>query len=184
MRRHGAQICFDPLHVVKRANEALDQVRREEWNRARRAGAPARATKYTRWALLKRPERLSAEQRTTVEAVRRGNARLWRPYEIKEMVRAIYGEPLAQATKWLDDAIRRSRRSRLAPFKKLGLTLRRYRDGILAAVEHGLSNGRLEGLNSRLALINHRASSFPSAKAFIAPAMLCVGGFTPALPHL
>lgn len=178
-----AVVCFDPFHVVKLANEALDQVRREEWNRARRAGGPAKAIKYTRWALLKRPERLSAEQRTTLEAVRRGNARLWRAYEIKELVRAIYGEPLAQATKWLDAAIRRSRRSRLAPFKKLGLTLRRYREGILAAVEHGLSNSRLEGLNSRLALINHRASGFHSAAAFIALAMLCVGGFTPVLPH-
>lgn len=101
----------------------------------------------------------------------------------KELVRAISGEPLAQATTRLDAAIRRSRRSRLAPFKKLGLTLRRHRDGILAAVEHGLSNGRLEGLNSRLALINHRAAGFHSASAFIALAMLCVGGFKPVLPH-
>ena len=104
-------------------------------------------------------------------------------FNIKELVRAISGEPLAQATTRLDAAIRRSRRSRLAPFKKLGLTLRRHRDGILAAVEHGLSNGRLEGLNSRLALINHRAAGFHSASAFIALAMLCVGGFKPVLPH-
>lgn len=178
-----AAVCFDPFHVVKLANFALDQVRRAEWNAARRGGGQARAIKYTRWALLKRPDRLSAEQRATLALVRRHNARLWRAYEIKEMVRAIYGEPLAGAAAWLDGAIRRSLRSRLAPFKKLGLTLRQYRAGILGAVEHGLSNGRLEGLNSRLALINHRAAGFHSASAFIALAMLCVGGFTPVLPH-
>ncbi len=179
-----ATICFDPFHVVKLANAALDQVRREEWNKARTAGGTARQIKHTRWALLKRPERLSEEQQAALTLVRRHNDRLWRGYEIKEMVRAIYGEgTVAEATKWLDDAIRRARRSRLGPFKKLGATLRQYREGILAAVRLGLSNSKLEGLNSRLALVNHRASGFHSVEAFIAMALLCVGGFVPVLPH-
>ncbi len=179
----GATVCIDPFHVVKLANRALDEVRRQEWNRARREAGDARAVKYTRWALLKRPERLSDEQRATLALVRRHNLRLWRGYEIKEMVRAVYGRP-GDAASWLDGAIRRAARSRLQPFKKLAATLRQYRAAILAAVEHGLSNSPLEALNSRLALINHRASGFHSAAAFIALAMLCVGGFRPALPHL
>lgn len=179
-----ATICFDPFHVVKLANAALDEVRRQEWNTARAAKTGARQIKHTRWALLKRPERLSEKQRETLTLVRRHNDRLWRGYQIKELVRAIYGEgTVAEAATWLDDAIRRARRSRLDPFKKLGATLRRYREGILAAVRLGLSNSKLEGLNSRLALVNHRASGFHSVKAFIAMAMLCVGGFTPILPH-
>lgn len=179
-----ATICFDPFPVVKLANAALDEVRRDEWNKARTAGGTARQIKHTRWALLKRPERLSEEQQATLILVRRHNDRLWRGYEIKELVRAIYGEgTVAEAAKWLDDAIRRARRSRLDPFKKLGATLRQYREGILAAVRLGLSNSKLEGLNSRLALVNHRASGFHSVKAFIAMALLCVGGFNPVLPH-
>lgn len=179
-----AVICFDPFHVVKLANAALDEVRREEWNKARLAKNGARQIKHTRWALLKRPERLSERQQETLALVRRHNDRLWRGYEIKELVRAIYGEgTIDEATTWLEDAIRRARRSRLGPFKKLGATLRQYQDGILAAVRLGLSNSKLEGLNSRLALVNHRASGFHSVEAFIAMALLCVGGFTPILPH-
>lgn len=179
-----ATVCFDPFHVVKLANAALDEVRRQEWNKARAAKKGARQLKHTRWALLKRPERLSAEQKETLSLVRRHNDRLWRGYEIKELVRAVYGEgTVAEATNWLDDAIRRARRSRLDPFKKLGATLRQYKEGILAAVRLGLSNSKLEGLNSRLALVNHRASGFHSVKAFIAMALLCVGGFHPVLPH-
>lgn len=179
----NADPCIDPFHVVALANRALDEVRRSEWNRARREGLDARAVKYTRWALLKHPARLSADQRATLDLVRRHNARLWRGYEIKEMVRAVYGRP-ADAAAWLDAAIRRAARSRLKPLCSLATTLRQHRRGILAAVEHGLSNSPLEALNSRLALINHRASGFHSAAAFIALAMLCVGGFKPPLPHL
>lgn len=32
-------------------------------------------------------------------------------------------------------------------------------------------------------LSNHRAAGFHSVAAFIAMAMLCVGGFAPVLPH-
>ncbi len=182
-RAPEAAVCIDPFHVVALANRALDEVRRSEWDRARREGLDARAVKYTRWALLKHPDRLNEEQRGTLALVRRHNARLWRGYEIKEMVRAVYERP-GDAVAWLDVAIRRAARSRLRPFQVLARTLRQYRDMILAAVKHGLSNSPLEALNSRLALINHRSAGFHSAAAFIALAMLCVGGFKPKLPHL
>ena len=54
-------------------------------------------------------------------------------------------------------------RSRLDPFIKLARTIRRHRTGILAAIRLGLSNGRLEGLNSRIRLISHRSFGFHSA---------------------
>ena len=38
-----------------------------------------------------------------------------------------------------------------------------HRDGILAAIRLGLSNGRLEGLNSKIRLISHRSFGFHSA---------------------
>ncbi|HYN52661.1 MAG TPA: transposase, partial [Thermoleophilaceae bacterium] len=54
-------------------------------------------------------------------------------------------------------------RSRLVPFVKLARTIRRHRAGILAAIRLGLSNGRLEGLNSRIRHISHRSFGFHSA---------------------
>jgi transposase len=46
--------------------------------------------------------------------------------------------------------------SRLQPFIRLARTIRRHRDGIFAAIRLGLSNGRLEGLNSRVRLISQQ----------------------------
>ena len=68
--------CADPFHVVKWATEALDEVRREAWNDARRHGptiakgrgrrdaaGDARALKRPRYALWKDPENLTDRQR-------------------------------------------------------------------------------------------------------------------------
>ena len=56
------------------------------------------------------------------------------------------------------------------------------RRGILAAIRLGLSNGRLEGLNSKIRLINHRGYGHHSAAAIIAMIYLCCGGITIELP--
>jgi len=73
-------------------------------------------------------------------------------------------------------------RSKLRPFVKLARTIRRHREGILAAIRLGLSNGRLEGLNSRVRLISHRSFGFHGAPPLIALVYLCCGGVTVAPP--
>ena len=77
----NAVLCIDPFHVVALASEALDEVRREVWNEARRAGdwQRARWLKGARWALWKRPERLSERQRAKLSAIAAVNRRLFRP---------------------------------------------------------------------------------------------------------
>jgi transposase len=43
-RAPNAALCLDPFHVVKWAQDALDEVRRQVWNDARRAGMKALAS--------------------------------------------------------------------------------------------------------------------------------------------
>jgi transposase len=40
----NAELCLDPFHVVALATDALDEIRREIWNEARRAGQTALAS--------------------------------------------------------------------------------------------------------------------------------------------
>jgi 3'-phosphoadenosine 5'-phosphosulfate (PAPS) 3'-phosphatase len=61
-------------------------------------------------------------------------------------------------------------------------TVRVNRERILAAIELGLSNSKLEGLNSKIRLINHRGYGHHSAAALIAMIYLCCGGVTVELP--
>lgn len=83
----------------------------------------------------------------------------------------------------LDRWCARAQRSRLAPFVKVARTIRQRRDLILNAVEHGISNGRVEGLNTKVRLIVRRAFGFHTAQAALALVMLACGTITLNLPH-
>jgi transposase len=173
-----AEICFDPFHVVKLANEAVNEVRRAEWNaRGKSKTATGKWLKGARWALLKAPERLTARQAAKLAEVQHANRGLYRAYLLKEELRALYQLPdsalaAAHLAAWLAWASR----SKLKPFVKLARTIRRYRDGILAAIRLGLSNARLEGLNSKARLISHRSFGFHGPEPLIALIYLSAGG--------
>jgi transposase len=180
-----AEICFDPFHVCRLASRATDQVRRDEWNAHERSRTPAgRWVKHTRWSLLKAPERQTAGQLATLWEVQQANTRLYRAFLLREELRLLYHLPDPRlASAHLDAWLAWACRSRLAPFVALARTLRAHRDGILAAIRLGLSNGRLEGLNSKIRLISHRSFGFHSAAALIALVYLCCAGVVIELPR-
>ena len=72
--------CVDPFHVVMLATDALDEVRREVWNEARKAGdvAAAKDLKGARYALCKNPENLTDRQTAKLSSIQKTNARLYR----------------------------------------------------------------------------------------------------------
>jgi transposase len=180
----SARVCFDPFHVVKLANEAIDKCRRWAWNELRRRGEhTARWVKHTRWALVKDPGDLSASQRLVLEELRRSRSVLYRAWQLKEALRDVYRlREFGAARQFLDRWLAWACRSRTPAFVKLSRTIRQHKEGILAAVELGLSNSKLEGLNSKIRLINHRGYGHHSAAAVIAMIYLCCGGITVELP--
>ena len=180
-----AEICFDPFHVCRLASRATDQVRRDEWNAHDRSHTPTgRWVKGTRWSLLKAPERQSADQLATLYEVQQANRSLYRAFLLREELRLLYHlDDPRLAPAHLDAWLAWASRSRLAPFVRLARTLRAHRDGILAAIRLGLSNGRLEGLNSKIRLISHRSFGFHSADALIALVHLCCTGIVIDLPR-
>ena len=180
-----AQICFDPFHVCRLASRATDQVRRDEWNAHERSHtATGRWVKGTRWSLLKAPERQTVNQLATLYEVQHANRALYRAFLLREELRLLYHlDDPRLAPAHLDAWLAWASRSRLRPFVRLARTLREHRDGILAAIRLGLSNGRLEGLNSKIRLISHRSFGFHSADALIALIHLCCTGITIRLPR-
>jgi len=176
--------CVDPFHVVQLATDALDEIRREVWNQARKTGeiAVAKDLKGARFALWKNPENLTARQRHKLADVQKTNHRLYRAYLLKEQLRALYRVPAKHAQDMLDAWLGWARRSRLAAFVKLAKTITQQQAGILAAIDHGLSNARVEAINTQIRLITRRAFGFHSPGALIALAMLSLAGLCPPLP--
>jgi transposase len=187
--------CADPFHVVKWATTALDEVRREAWNDARRAGhtrgngrgrrdatGPARAIARSRYALWKNPENLTERQQVKLAWIAKTDPRLYRAYLLKEGLRLVFQLPPEEAADALEAWIRWARRSRIASFVALQRSITRHRQSILAAIEHGLSNGLIESVNTKIRLLTRVAFGFRSPEALIALAMLTLGGHQPALP--
>lgn len=196
--------CADPFHVVKWATEALDEVRRAAWNDARKAArtnearrgrgrpakdAPARpdsaraaGVKNSRYALWKNPENLTEKQKVKLAWIVQTDPTLGRAYYLKEGLRMIFKLPLDEATEALDKWVSWARRCRIPAFVKLQKSIVNHRTAILASIEHGLSNGRVESMNTKIRLMTRIAFGFKSPDALIALAMLSLGGHKPVLP--
>jgi len=186
-RAPQAEIVIDNYHVVQLATKALEEVRREHWNELRASGQKHAALqfKHDRWALLKNPADLSEQQAAVLAQIQAGGGKLARAWAMKEMVRAIFAQRLIveQVSRLIDRLLARLSRCRLAPFIRLGKTIRKHRQGILAARRLNLSNARAESLNNKAKLIVRRAYGFHSARAALALILLTCGPITLTLPH-
>jgi transposase len=194
----NAVLCADPFHVVGWASDALDTVRKQAWNDARaaadktRAGVsqrrgrnalvPMRTIKNTRYALWKNPENLTDQQQAKLAWIAKTDPRLYRAYLLKEGLRHVFvvkGEAGKQA---LDRWTSWARRCRIAAFVDLAKRIAKHRDTIDATLDHGLSNGLVESMNTKIRLLTRMAFGFKNPQALIALAMLALGGYCPPLP--
>jgi transposase len=193
--------CADPFHIVKWATEALDDIRRQAWNTARRrpaghvdpirwsrrrlrpdATGDARALKHARYALWKNPENLTSRQQAKLAWIAKTNPTLHRAYLLKEGLRLVFQLEHHEAVAALEAWISWARRSRIPAFIDLQRRIVKHKTSILAAIEHGMSNGRIESVNTKIRLLTRVAFGFKSADALIALAMLNLGGHRPTLP--
>jgi transposase len=190
-RCENAVRCADPFHVVRWATDALDEVRRQAWNEARgavtqrragRASGHAKALKHARYALWRNPENLTNRQQAKLAWVAKTDPRLYRAYLLKEGLRLVFQLPYDEAAEALDTWIGWARRCRIPAFVDLQRRIGKHKASILAAIEHELSNGRIESVNTKIRLITRVAFGFRSPDALIALAMLNLGGHRPALP--
>jgi len=188
-RAHAPQavVCIDSFHVAKLGGDALDEVRRDYWNQLRSLDDQDAAKRFkdARWALLKRPENLTDRQAQTLRELKAAGGTVARAYELKEALRGIFAAGLSidDVAELLARFCSRASRSRMPAFVRLARTIRKHRDGILAAIGLGLTNARAEALNNKVRLITRRAYGFHSPDAALALVMLTCGPITLQPPH-
>lgn len=179
-----AKVCMDTFHVVAWATDALDSVRREVWNAARRSGqhALARALKGSRYALWKNPEDLTKRQKAKLAQIAHTNSPLYRAYLLKEQLRQVFRLPPDEALELLNEWLKWAQRCRLAPFRKVARTIRGNLEEIEQTLRTGLTNARVESVNTRIRLLTRIAFGFHSSQPLIGLVMLALGGLCPPLP--
>ncbi|RZT07487.1 transposase [Kribbella sp. VKM Ac-2569] len=195
-----AVLCADPFHLVSWATKCLDEVRRETWNIARRAAGgtrqigdlaggryhasrgDAQTIARSRWALWKNPEDLTTKQTAQLAWIATSSPRLHRAYLLKEGLRHVFKLGGTDGKHALQRWLTWVQRCRIDVFVELGRRIKRHLPAIHASLDHGLTNARVEAVNTKIRLITRTAYGFKDPQALIALAMLTLGGYRPPLP--
>jgi transposase len=165
-----AAITFDAFHVIQLANRAVEEVRRAE-------SKHQPALKHSRWTWLKDKRKWTQRQISQAHDLTRRRLKTARAWRLKESLRDLYRQANspeqahALFAKWYNWA----RRCRLEPIKRLATTLKSHLQGLLNAFDSGLSNGRVEGINSLIQAAKARARGYRTTGSLTTIAYLIAG---------
>ncbi len=152
-------IVHDPFHVMKRATEAVDEMRREAFFRA--GPEMRRIGRGTRWLVLRAWEKCSEAERAKLSELLSYNRQLARAYQIVEELRAVLKAPeVASMAQGLDRILLRTERRCHKPLRKLHDSLVAHRAAILALGEHRPAAGRVEALNNNWETLVRRGRGY------------------------
>jgi transposase len=152
-------IAHDAFHVMKRANEAISEIRKDAFFRA---GPALRAVgRGTRWLVLRPWEKCSPADRAQLARIFAGNKQLARAYQIGEELRETLRAPGRDAMHvGLERILRRTQLKRNKHLRRLHDSLLEHREGILALGEHRPAAGRIEALNGNWETLVRRGRGY------------------------
>jgi transposase len=162
----NAKNVLDRFHIMKKFNEAIDEIRRGEV-KAFKAEKQDNLLLKARWLLLKRPENLDEKQTIRLKDLLKLNLSSTKGYLMREDFQQFwqFEDPKA-AGKFLDEWVTRTLRSNIDPLKKVAKMLRRHKPLIMNWFEAKgeLSSGAVEGLNLKAKLTMRKAFGFRTVK--------------------
>lgn len=152
-------VVHDPFHVMKRALEAITEVRKEVFFRA---GPEMRGIGCgSRWLVLRAWERCTPAQQEKLVYLLSFNPLLARAYQINEELRSVLHAPDRLSMEiGLARILRRTQARRHAPLRALHDSLVDHREEILALGEHHPPTGRIEALNNNWETLVRRARGY------------------------
>ena len=168
---HRPQIVFDRYHVIAKANEAVDEVRRIE-------SKVRPELKRSRYVWLKNESNLTAKQREKLTWLTRPSMQLktTRAARWRDDFNGLYEQPTRdEAERYLRRWCYGAKRSRLGPIKEFVRMVEAHWEGIIAWQDSRLSNGLLEGTNSIVQAAKRRARGYRSKAKMITIIYLIAG---------
>jgi len=170
----NAILVLDRFHIVKALNQAVDEVRKEQWRNA--SVDDRKALKGLRWLLFKHSSNRSKKDSRILNALHRGNRRIHRAWVLKDEFEQFwdYKAPWAAERflkRWMTTALK----SRIEPIRKFVQTIKKHIGRIIPFIGSRLTNAIAEGLNRIIKIVKNRASGFRTLHAFTDMIFLTVG---------
>jgi len=163
-----AMNILDRFHIVRKCNEAVDNVRKKELSELYHedpSGKGYQALKGAKYSLLKRPENLTEGQNLKLSEVLKRCSKSTRAYRLKEEFGYFWEFSIPEQAAWyLRKWGTRAKLSRLEPMKQFVEMLRRHEELVMNWFKagKGYSSGAVEGLNRKVNLITRKSYGFKS----------------------
>ena len=163
LREHlpHVSISFDPFHIIKNVNDAVDEVRRELCKSLEKE--EKKLVKGKRYLFLCGEENLTEDKREELDKILQINQPLQEAYLLKEKLRLVFQfSSFKKCATAFGEWIALAEASTLKPFNRLAKTLSRHAQQVLNFFRYRLTSGRIEGMNSMIARIQLKTRGLPS----------------------
>ena len=170
-----AELIFDPFHIMKMLNKAVDEVRR--WEAVMGTGLERASLKKTRQLWLWGEENVPQQHAARFEELKQSTLKTARAWGLKELWRTFKrcldaDDAAAFFKKWYALAMK----SKLEPIKKVACSLKEHLDGIVSIFKHGFCNALAEGVNSRIQLLVQKACGYRNRERLKTDILFHFGG--------
>jgi len=161
-----AKVVFDHFHIIKLANEKIDDLRRALQREAEMLDR--RYLKGTRYLLMMGAENVPDHKRAALQEALRFNEPLSMAYYLKEELREMWQQTsYAAAKRWLFAWCEQAVESGITQMISLAKTMRVHASGILNYFRFPISTGPLEGINNKIKTLKRKAYGYRDQTFFI-----------------
>ena len=158
-------LIFDRFHVTKMLNDSIDKIRREEYARCNDSGI--RVLKGQRFLLLRNFQDLDGGQQNSLKTLLEVNRPLAIAHSMKEQFRAFWDcVSKIEGARFLCHWIIKAIESGVQPLIKAARTLLARFEGLLSYFDHGIDNGKAEGINNKIKVLKRQAYGFRDQEYF------------------
>jgi transposase len=177
----NAQVVFDKFHVLQHANQAVDKVRRAEFQMGTQS--VRQALHKTQWIWRKNPENLTEDQQKRLAGIEHKNLSTAKAYQMRLVLQDIYRTPDVQRARhrfrvwcrWVRWSVRFHSTYLFHAMLKVAQMIQKHLEGILAHWKWGVTNAFMEGLNSVFSATKRKARGYRSAVYLITMLYLIAG---------
>ncbi|PIP27628.1 MAG: hypothetical protein COX30_00870 [Candidatus Moranbacteria bacterium CG23_combo_of_CG06-09_8_20_14_all_39_10] len=151
-------ILYDKFHVMKHLGEALDTIRKQEYERLNSKNK--KYIKGQKYILLSNRKNLTLDGKTSLKALLKANKRLNTAYVLKESFGQLWNyQTEGWAYRFFDNWKKSLKWQRLKPYEKFVKLIEKHWDGIAAysKPENKVPLGFVEGLNNKIRVFQRRA---------------------------
>lgn len=161
----NVSIIFDRFHVTKLLNDSIDKIRRAEYAKCQDKGL--KVLKGQRFLLLRNFVDLDDEEKSSLQHLLDINQSLAIAHSMKEQFRMFWGlSSISEGARFLGWWIIQAIESGVEQLAKTARTLLHYSAGLLSYFEHGIDNGKAEGINNKIKVLKRQAYGFHDQEYF------------------